>query len=45
MRVRAHIIIDVSFVQYVPEYFASKYLKSNVAVKLQSCNGEEWEVN
>jgi len=31
-------------VQYINAEFASKYLKVNVAVKLQNCNGEQWDV-
>ncbi|WJX30377.1 hypothetical protein P8452_18926 [Trifolium repens] len=29
---------------YINADFAKKYLKPNVAVKLQNCNGEQWEV-
>ncbi|CAL5187316.1 unnamed protein product [Lathyrus oleraceus] len=29
---------------YVSADFASKYLKSNVPMKLQNCHGEQWEV-
>jgi hypothetical protein len=31
-------------VQYINADFAKKYLKPNVAVKLQNCNGEQWEI-
>lgn len=30
--------------QYVTADFASKYLKPNVAIKLQNSHGEQWEV-
>ncbi|CAK8564692.1 unnamed protein product [Lathyrus sativus] len=29
---------------HVPVDFASKYLKSNVGMKLENCHGEQWEV-
>jgi hypothetical protein len=31
-------------VQYINADFASKYMKADVAVKLQNCNGEQWEI-
>jgi len=33
-----------SLVQYINADFASQYLKPNVTVKLQNCNGEQWDV-